>query len=128
MQLSRTTANNRVAAAIGYIPFLFFIPIFARREDEFAQFHGKQSLILFGVFIIAWIAIWFLSLIFNGILSHIIIIGFLFKALAWLIHNLVGTVISIGYIVLAILGIIKASAGKYWRIPVISAYSERIKI
>jgi uncharacterized membrane protein len=119
---------NRVSAAIGYIPFLFLVPIFANRDDDFAQFHGKQSLVLFCAFIIVWIALWLINLILSGILGHIFIIGILFKGIAWLIHNVIGSIVSLGYLVLAILGIINASAGKYWRIPIIGAYSERLKI
>jgi len=128
IQTNKSSENNRVSAAIGYIPFLFLIPIFVNREDEFAQFHGKQSLVLFCVFIIVWIALCLINLIFSGILSHIFVIGFLFKGIAWLINNVIGAITSLGYLVLAIMGIINAGAGNYWRIPVIGAYSERIKI
>ena len=128
LQLNKSSENNRISAAIGYIPFLFFIPIFTNRDDDFAQFHGKQSLVLFCAFILVWIALWLINLIFSGILGHIFVIGFLFKAIAWLIHNVIGSIVSIGYLVLAIMGIINASTGNYWRTPVIGAYSERIKI
>ena len=128
VQLNKTSENNRVSAAIGYILFLFFIPIFANREDEFARFHGKQSLVLFCAFIIVWVAIWIINLIFSGILGHIFIIGFLFKWIAWFIHNIIGSIISIGYFVLAVLGIIKASEGKFWHIPIIGVYADRLKI
>jgi len=128
IQVNKSAENNRISAAIGYIPFLFLVPMFANREDEFAQFHGKQSMVLFSAFIIVWIGLWLINLILSGILGHIFIIGFLFKGIAWLIHNVIGAIVSIGYLVLAIMGIINASAGNYWRIPVIGAYSERLKI
>jgi uncharacterized membrane protein len=128
LELKHNTETNRVSAAIGYIPFLFFVPIFANRDDELAQFHGKQSLVLFCTFILVWIALWLIILILSGILGHIFIIGILFKGIAWLIHNVIGSIVSIGYLVLAIMGIINASAGNYWRIPIIGAYSERLKI
>lgn len=128
VELKAGAEANRVTAALGYVPFLFFIPIFANREDEFAQFHGKQSLVLFCALIILWIAIWLICLIFRGILGNIFIIGFLFKTLAWLIHNVIGTIISLGYLVLMVLGIINAASGNYWRIPIIGAYAERLKI
>jgi uncharacterized membrane protein len=128
LELKATADANRVSAAIGYIPPLFFIPILANREDDFAQFHGKQSLVMFCALIIIWIAIWLINLIFGGILSHIFIIGLLFKVIAWLSQNVVGSIVSIGYLILVILGIINASAGNYWRIPVIGAYSEQLKI
>lgn len=128
LELKHNTETNRVSAAIGYIPFLFFVPIFVNRDDEFAQFHGKQSLVLFCTFILLWIALWLIILILSGILGHIFIIGFLFKGIAWLIHNVIGTIVSLGYLALAVLGIINAGAGNYWRIPIIGAYSERLKL
>jgi uncharacterized membrane protein len=128
LEINRSAEANRVSAAIGYLPFFFFIPIFSNKEDEFALFHGKQSMVLFCTLIIFWIAIWLIDLIFGGILGHIFIIGFLFKVVAWLIHNVIGSIISLGYLVLAVLGIINASGGNYWRIPILGAYSERLKI
>ena len=128
LEIKHSAESNRVSAAIGYIPFLFFVPIFANRDDEFTQSHGKQSLVLFCTFIIIWVALWLIILILSGILGHIFIIGFLFKGIAWLIHNVIGSIVSIGYLVLAIMGIINASTGNYWRIPIIGAYSERLKL
>ena len=114
IKINKSAENNRISAAIGYIPFLFFIPIFTSREDDFAQFHGKQSLVLFCAFIITWIALWLINLIFSGILGHILIIGFIFKGIAWLIHNVIGAIVSFSYLVLVILGIINAASGNYW--------------
>lgn len=128
LELKESPTANRASAAIGYLPFLFFIPIFVNREDKFAQFHGKQSLVLFCVLILVWIGIWVIDLIFGGILGRIFIIGFLFKAVAWLIHHIIGTIISLGYLVLVILGIIHASSGNQWRIPIIGVYADRLKI
>ena len=122
------TPSNRVVAAVGYIPFLCFIPIFSRRDDEFARFHGKQSLILLAGLIGIWLLIWLADLLLGGILSHIFIIGVLFKFMAWLVHYLVGGVVSMAYFVAIITGAVQALAGKEWRIPVISAFARELPL
>ena len=51
--------ENKVVAAIGYIHILFLVPLFLKRGSKFAQFHGKQGLVLFIGYVIATF-IWFL--------------------------------------------------------------------
>ncbi len=34
-------------AAVGYLNVLCFVPLFLKKENKFAQFHGKQALVLF---------------------------------------------------------------------------------
>lgn len=120
--------RSKVLAAIGYIPFLCFIPIFAVREDEFAQFHGKQSLVLLIAYIVVSIALWLINLIFGGIFSHVPLIGFVFRVIGWLSHNLIGTIIAIIYLVIIVIGIIFAASGSKWEIPIISTYAKNLKI
>ena len=38
---------NKVMAALGYVGFLVFIPIFAAGKSKFARFHANQGLVLF---------------------------------------------------------------------------------
>lgn len=123
-----TTERNKLLSAIGYIPFLCFLPIYLCRDDEFAQFHGKQSLVLLVAYIIVSLALWFISLIFSKILGNILLIGFIFKAIGWLSNNLLGTVVGIIYLVLFIIGFIYAISGGIWEIPVISNYARNLKI
>lgn len=120
--------KNKALAAIGYIPFLCFIPIFAARDDEYAQFHGKQSLVLLIAYIIISLALWLISVIFGGIFGHIPLIGFVFKVAAWIAHNFVGTILGIGYFILIIVSIVFATTGKDWHIPVISTYAKNLRI
>lgn len=37
-------AKNKVLCAIGYIPILFLIPLFACKDSPFARFHANQGL------------------------------------------------------------------------------------
>ncbi|OYD15881.1 hypothetical protein CH330_04300 [candidate division WOR-3 bacterium JGI_Cruoil_03_51_56] len=121
-----SSQGNTVLAAIGYLPMLFFLPLLAGRSDRFAQFHGRQSLAILLVFIALWIAIWVVDLIFGRMMGNVILLGFIFKATAWFIHNIVGVVASLLYIAAMIAGIIQAALGRYWRVPVISAYAQRL--
>ena len=122
------TEKNKVLSAIGYIPFLCFIPIFVDREDDFMQFHGKQSLMLLIIYIIISIGLWFLGFVFSGILGHIPLLGFMFKLIGWLAHNFLGTIIAIAYVVLIIISAIYAAAGAKWEIPIVSTYAKNLKI
>ena len=39
--------EGKLFAAIGYISVLCLIPLFLKKDNAFAQFHGRQALILF---------------------------------------------------------------------------------
>lgn len=97
--------ENKIIAAIGYIGVLCLIPLLAKRESKFAQFHGKQGLVLF----IAWIVIWVIGII---------------PFLGWLIAFLGSLVL----LVLSIMGIVQALSGKYWKLPFLAKYAEKINL
>ena len=94
--------ENKALAAIGYLWILCFIPLFAKKESPFAQFHGKQGFLLFVISIGLWVIGWF-------------------PFLGWLILFFG----SILLVVLSIVGIIKALAGEYWEIPYIGQYAKK---
>ena len=108
--------SNRVLAAIGYIPPLFFIPLFLSGEGELAKYHGKQALVLFGAAVITVLAFRFLQLILGWIKP----IGNVF----WVLEGL----LYIIYIALSIVAAINAANGQFWRIPILGAYSDRLKL
>ena len=122
------TPPNRLIAAVGYIPFLCFLPLFARRDDDFARFHGKQSLILLAALVGIWVVIWILDLLLGRILGSIFLIGALFRVIAWFVHYLFGGAISLGYFVAIIAGGVQALAGKEWRIPFISTFADQLPL
>ncbi|MCX7785812.1 MAG: hypothetical protein N2201_06280 [candidate division WOR-3 bacterium] len=128
MENQRPLPSTRVLSALGYLPFFCFLPLYLCRDDEFAQQHAKQSLVLLIIYIILWIGIWLINVIFRGILGHILIIGFLFNAIGWLVYHIIGTILSFAYLILIIVGIIAAGLGNQWEIPVISTYAKHLKI
>lgn len=120
--------ENKSLSAIGYLPFFFFLPLYFGKDDEFSQFHGRQSLALLISLIAIWLLIWLIGLIFGGILGHIFIVGIFFKIINWLIKNIVGSLVSIIYIILVILGMVNALQGRCWEIPVVAIIARRLKI
>ncbi|KKR08565.1 MAG: hypothetical protein UT32_C0001G0085 [Parcubacteria group bacterium GW2011_GWC2_39_14] len=97
--------NNKILAAMSYLGFLCFVPLFLKKSSPFVQFHAKQGLVLF---------------IAEVIISFINIIPFLGQ-LVWFLAIVVFCIVSIK-------GMIKAWDGVYWKIPVLSDYAKKINL
>jgi uncharacterized membrane protein len=96
--------ENKIMAVIAYIGILCLIPLLAKKDSPFAQFHGKQGLVLF----IAGIIV--------GAVSALPFIG-------WFIVAPLG---SIFILILAIMGIINAAQGKMKELPLIGQFGKKI--
>lgn len=105
----RDIEENKLVAAIGYLFILCLVPLLAKKDSPFAQFHGKQGLVL----TIAAVVLWFLDFI----LAFIPVIGWLLAGAAW-----------VALVVLTITGIVNALAGKYWEMPYLGKYAKEIKL
>jgi uncharacterized membrane protein len=97
--------ENKIIAAIGYISILCLIPLLAKKESKFAQFHGKQGLVLF----IAEVATFIIGMV---------------PILGWII----GFVLNICWIILSLIGLLKAIQGEYWKMPLLGQYAEKINL
>jgi uncharacterized membrane protein len=124
----RSSSDAILLATVGYIPLLFFLPLFVGTKEPFAKFHGRQSLVLFAAVVAFNIAVGITDLILGRILGSMFLLGFFFKAMAWLIHYPAGFAVAVAYAVLVIMGIVQAATGQYWRIPVVGVYAERLKL
>lgn len=68
---SKDVEDNKAITYLSYLGLLFLVPMLAKRESKFAQFHSKQGLVL----TIAWFIGSFLYPLFGlGLLVHIAII------------------------------------------------------
>jgi uncharacterized membrane protein len=56
--------ENKIWALLSYFHVLFLIPLLAKRDSKFAQFHAKQGLLMFVLWFFVWIPIlgWLLAL------------------------------------------------------------------
>lgn len=92
--------KNTTMAIVAYI--LFFVPLLTdSKNDSFVKFHVKQSILLVLVSVL------------NMVLGTIIPFIWLF----------VGPIISLGILVLLIIGIINAANGKEEPLPVIGQFA-----
>ena len=92
-------------AAVGYLNILCFVPLLLKKESKFAQFHGKQALVLFILEVAA------------SILKVVPVLG-----------ELVCTVAFVVFGILSLIGIVKVLMGEYWEMPVIYEISNRISL
>jgi len=102
---SKDVEENKAMAAIAYLGILCLVPLLAKKDSPFAQYHAKQGLVLF--------------------LTEVIL-GFVYAIpfAGWAVG-------SIGYIftlVLFIMGLMNALGGKTKPLPVIGEFAEKWKI
>jgi len=97
--------ENKVIAAIGYIGILFLIPLLAKKDSAFAQYHAKQGLVLFIFEIIC------------SVLAAIPVLGWILSPIGYVIG-----------VILFIMGLVNALGGKSVPLPIIGKYGENIKI
>lgn len=96
---SSDVSQNKTMAILSYI--LFFIPLLtSAKNSKFAIFHANQSLIL----LIISIA--------GGIISGLVPV----------VGTLISTVVSLGVLVLWVMGIINAANGEMKPLPLIGEY------
>lgn len=93
--------DNKFLAAIAYLGIICFVPLFLKKDSDFAQFHAKQGFILFLVMIIGWF------------ISFIPVVNFLFSLL-------------ILYFVLS--GVYNAWSGRYWEMPILGKYVNKLNL
>ena len=97
--------DNKLIAAIGYIGILCLVPLLLKRDSAYAQFHGKQGLML----VIGWVINFMIGII---------------PLLGWVL-SFFGTA---ALVILSIIGILKALAGEYWEMPYLGEYAKRLKV
>lgn len=99
--------ENKAITFLSYLGILALVPLLAKKDSKFAQFHAKQGLVLFvGWFVIAWIG------------------GFI-PFLGWF---LLVPAISIFGIVLSIMGLINVANGETKELPVIGEFAKKINL
>lgn len=104
---SSDVQENKGVSVLSYLGPLVFIPLFAKKDSPYAQFHAKQGLNLFACGVIVAIVFAILSAIFKKVLALSIIISIL----QW------GCNVFIT--VLAIIGIVHAAKGETVKLPLI---------
>ena len=104
-------SRDTAMLVLSYLWFLSIIPLVAKKEDPEVQWHAKNGLI----FAIAYTAI---EVIF-------IIIGHFFPLFGCLV-SWIPCLIACGYLVVIIMGIVKATSGQRFRLPMLSDYADKM--
>jgi uncharacterized membrane protein len=99
--------KNKIFGILAYLGILCLVPVLAAKDSPFAKYHANQGLVLFILEIVIWIALYVFS-IFLAMLPGIL--GFM---------NVILGLVYLGPLVLLIIGIINAAAGKCVPLPVI---------
>jgi uncharacterized membrane protein len=102
---SLITQDDKVFAALSYLWILVLVPLLIKRDREFVQYHARQGLVLFIVELVL------------SVVSMIPILGWIVGFLGW-----------IAVIILSVLGIVAALAGRYWEMPILSSYAKKINL
>ena len=103
--LDTDIADGKFFAAIGYISLLCFVPLFLKRDNKFAQFHGRQGLVLFILELAAMM------------LAVVPVVGEAVFSLAGLI-----------LMIFSLTGVVKVLMNQYWEMPVIHQISSKITL
>lgn len=107
--------ENKLWGILSYISLLCLIPLLTKKDNDFVYFHAKQGLVLFGAEIIVYIisSILRASIWSWGVLS---------------ILNVVFTLLNLGLVVLAILGIVNVIQNQKKELPLIGKLAQSLKI
>jgi uncharacterized membrane protein len=105
--------SGKSMAWLAYLGILFLVPLLAMKDNKFAQYHAKQGMWLF----VVEVALWILSFIFGFFPS---ILALILGIIIWLLWIVI--------LVFAIMGIVKALQGEYWKMPIIGNWVKEIKI
>ncbi len=93
--------QNKGIAALSYVWILCLVPLLAKRDSKFAQFHAKQGLVLFIIELVASLFWWF---------------------------PFFGQLLMLALIVVSIIGIVKALNGEWWQMPIVHEWSKKINL
>ena len=97
---------NKPMGVLAYLGILVLIPLFAAKNSPFARFHCNQGIVLALAEVLAGIVL--------GIGRKLPLIGWIFR--------LVGSLASVLWIVLAVIGIVNAINGRAKELPIVGGF------
>jgi uncharacterized membrane protein len=121
---SSTGLDENLAALLSYVAgwisgLIFFL---IEKDSRLVRFHAMQSLLLNVAALVVGIVFWIVAVVSSLVVSYISgVLGFL----VWVVMVLVGGALGIGLFVAAIISLIKAYQGQYFKLPVIGDYAEK---
>jgi uncharacterized membrane protein len=121
---SSTGLDENVAALLSYIfgwvsGLIFFL---IEKDSRLVKFHAMQSILLNGLAIVLGIVLWIATFVFVIVGAAI---GDIVGTLLSLIATLLWLVFGVGILIAAIMCLVKAFQGQYFKLPVIGNFAEK---
>ncbi len=102
---------------LSYLGLLALIPLLVEKEDKNVQWHAKHGLVLFAAAFVLSIVLYLLT----GVIAFVPGLG----CLVGLVSFFASMGLWIGYLVVIVMGILKALKGERFMVPGISEYANR---
>ena len=121
---SSTGLDENLAALLSYIfgwlsGLIFFL---MEKDSRLVRFHAMQSILLSAAAIVIFIVFWIVAVVSSLVVGYI---SGILGGIVWIVMMLVGGVLGLGIFVAAIISLIKAYQGQYFKLPVIGNYAEK---
>lgn len=107
---SELSDRLRIAAAMGYIPFLCFVPLIISDKGEFSLFHARQGIVITLITLI-------LAVLGPALTIFVPFIG-----------AMIALCLNAALALMIILGAWRAYQGEMWELPVVGEYAKKIKV
>ncbi|MEO0073422.1 MAG: hypothetical protein ABIK43_02005 [candidate division WOR-3 bacterium] len=121
----RGTVDRSLLTALSYLPPFFFLPYLLPRPTRDERFHAVQALLLLGSLLGVAVVVRISDLLFRHLLGSIVIVGWYFSVVAWLIRYPLALCVVVIYLLASVLGATNAAAGRVWQAPIVGRLAER---
>ena len=106
------SSDRTLMVVLAYLWILALIPLLTKKDDREVQWHAKNGLAILGAEIAVWLVFF--------------ILGFVIPDIAGCGLSMISCVVWIGFLVVRILCIVKATSGQRFRVPVVSDFADKM--
>jgi uncharacterized membrane protein len=101
-----STDHTLLFGILAYLSILVVIPLLVAKDDQFVQFHVRQGLVL----CVAWVGMWAVSVVMPGLVT--------------LLFAPISALLTVGLIVLSIIGIINVVKRQEKPLPLVGKFAK----
>lgn len=123
---ARGSSERTLLVALCYLPPLFFLPYLMPQPSKSDRFHALQAFILLVGLLLLAVVVGVTDVIFRRLLGSIVLLGWYFSLIAWLIRYPVALCVGLLYLILSAVAAANAAAGRTWRAPFAGRLAARI--
>ena len=121
---SSTGLDENIAALLSYVfgwvsGLIFFL---MEKDSRLVRFHAMQSILLSAAAIVIGIVFWIVAVVSSLVVSYI---SGILGGIVWIVMMLAGFLIGLGIVIGAIICLVKAFQGQYFKLPVIGNFAEK---